>query len=215
MAGPAQGVEASLLVDPAPLRIAAERRRDQVTIKTTMVRETPITIGGEAVGAERGLLVSGRGSAEQKLPFALPAWARHIEIELVLERDQWPLFTDFGFTLLDAGGRQIGTSPMNYAVGRLEADLSQGPDRMGEVLLSPGFAEPGAEHRWNGRLAIRLYAEKPVPLGDSLASPFRLPELPWRLGDGFFPLVRLIARSGERQWVRETGLPEAPGPLMP
>ena len=215
MAGPAQEVDASLIVDPAPVRIAAERRRDQVTLKTTPVREAPITITGQAVGAERGLLVSGRGSADQRLPFALPSWARHVVIELALERETWPLFTDFGLTLLDAGGRQIATSPMNYAIGRLETDLPQGGDRVAEVLLSPGFAEPGADHRWNGRLAIRLYAEAPVSLGDSLASTFRLPALPWRLGDGFFPLVRFIARSGERQWVRETGLPEAPGPLMP
>ena len=215
MAGPAQGVDASLIVDPAPIRLAAERRRDQVTLKTTAIRDAPITIAGEAVGAERGLMVSGRGSAEQRLPFTLPSWARHVVIELTLERDAWPLFTDFGFTLLDAGGRQIATSPMNYAVGRLETDVPQGGDRVAEVLLNPGFADPGADHRWNGRLAIRLYAEKPLPLGDSLASTFRLPPLPWKLGDGFFPLVRFIARSGERHWTRETGLPEAPGPLMP
>jgi hypothetical protein len=85
---------------------------------------------------------------------------------------------------------------------------------MAEIVLSPGFADPGATHLWSGRLAIRLYADEPVPLGDDLGAQFTLPQLPFALGDGFFPLAHLLVRSGDRVWIRETGLPEAPGPLM-
>jgi len=215
MAGPALPVDAVVLIDPAPIRLAAERRKQIVTLRTSPVREVAATVSGEVIGAERGIVTSSRGSEDRRLSFALPSWARRAVIELHLERDQWPLFTDFGLTLLDADGRQIAASPMNYAVGRLETDLPAGPDRTAEVVLSPGFAEPGADHRWNGRLAIRLYAEQPVTLGDNLGAQFSLPPSPWPLGDGFFPLVRFTARSGDRLWIRETGLPEVPGPLMP
>jgi tripeptidyl-peptidase-2 len=214
MAGPAVAVDATVEVDPAPVRLAVERRGQVVSVRSTALRQAPVTLSGEIVGAERGVVTSGRGSADQRVSFRLPAWARHAVIELELERDQWPWFTDFGLTLLDAGGRQIATSPMNYAIGRLETDLPEGSDRMAEIVLSPGFADPGANHLWSGRLAIRLYADEPVPLGDELGEQFTLPQLPFALGDGFFPLAHLLVRSGDRVWIRETGLPEAPGPLM-
>jgi hypothetical protein len=217
MAGPTQSVDAVVLIDPAPVRLAAERRRNRVTIQTKTMSQVPVTISGELIGAERGLVTSSRGSEERRFSFLLPSWARHAIIELNLERDQWPLFTDFGLTLLDAGGRQLGTAPLNYAVGRLETALPEGPDRMAEVVLSPGFAVPDATDLWNGRLAIRLYAAEPVSLGNELGSQFTLPPLPWKLGDGFFPLARLTATAtgAGRSWSRETGLPEAPGPIMP
>jgi hypothetical protein len=215
MAGPALAVSPDLIIDPAPARLAAERRKDQVTLKLAPTSSAPVTVSGELTGAERGAVVSGRGSADVRLPFTLPAWARHVVVELTLERDQWPLFTDFGLTLVEEGGRQLATSPMNYAIGRLETDLPEGGDRAAEIVLSPGFAAPGAEHRWSGRVAIRLYAETPLPLGASLGATFRLPESPWKLPDAFFPLANFIMHANGRKWIRETGLPEAPGPLMP
>lgn len=215
MAGPSLAVSPDLIIDPAPARLAAERRKDQVTLKLAPVSSAPVTVSGELIGAERGALVSGRGSADVRLPFTLPAWARHVVVELTLERDQWPLFTDFGLTLVEQGGRQLATSPMNYAIGRLEIDLPEGGDRAAEIVLSPGFADPGAEHRWSGRVAIRLFAGAPVPLGTGLGATFRLPESPWKLPDAFFPLANFIMHANGRKWIRETGLPEVPGPLMP
>jgi hypothetical protein len=215
MAGPVQAVEATVDIAPAPVRVTAERRRSTVTLKTEQFSSLPRSIAADVVGAERGVVTSARGSDDQRLAFRLPSWARKAVIELKLDPEQWPLFTDFGLTLLDADGRQLGAAPMNYAVGRLEVDLPEGPDRMAEVVLSPGFADPGASALWTGKLAIRLYAAEPVHLGDELPATFALPPSPWPLPDGFFPLLHLHARSGGRVWSRETGLPDAPGPLMP
>ncbi len=215
MAGPVQAVEATVDIAPAPVRLVVERRRTALSLKAERLAAPAVSVGAELVGAERGVVTSARGSDDQRLSFRLPAWAKHAVIELKLDPEQWPLFTDFGLTLLDAGGRQLGTSPMNYAVGRLEVDLPEGPDRMAEAVLSPGFAEPGATTLWTAKLAIRLYAGEPVLLADELRETFTLPPSPWPLPDGFFPLIHLRARSGNRVWTRESGLPDAPGPLMP
>ena len=159
-------------------------------------------------------MTSSRGSAEQRLEFFAPAWAKRVVIELNMPRDQWPLFTDFGFTLLDSDGRQIVAAPINYAVARLEAEIPEGPERPLTILLSPGFADANASALWNARLAVRLYAGAPVDMGE-LASPFVLRPSPFALPSGFHPLLEILTRLGNRVWHRETGLPEAPGPLMP
>ena len=161
------------------------------------------------------MATSSRGSAEQRLEFFAPAWARRVVIELKMPRDQWPLFTDFGFTLLDSDGRQIVAAPINYAVARLEAEIPEGPERQLTVLLSPGFADVASSALWNARLAVRLYAATPVDMGDVASGPFTLPRPPFNLPSGFFPLLEITTRLGKRVWHRETGLPEAPGPLMP
>ena len=59
-----------------------------------------------------------------------------------MERAQWGKFTDFGVTLFDSVGRQIEKSPLNYAVGRLQAELPEGHGDMPvELALFPGFAD--------------------------------------------------------------------------
>jgi hypothetical protein len=78
------------------------------------------------------------------------------------------------------------------------------------------------------RASIRLYADSAVALrpqtgtdslvtitpGQSATARFTLPESPWPLGDGFFPLAVVIARSGEHSWTREGGLPLPNPPMM-
>jgi hypothetical protein len=43
---------------------------------------------------------------------------------------------------------------------------------------------------------------------------FALPASPFPLGDGFFPLAVLVARTEERSWTREGGLPLPNPPMM-
>jgi tripeptidyl-peptidase-2 len=230
MAGPLYPVASRVVVEASPVRVGTARNRDTVTVSVHNVTDRIIApaIALDLLGAERRVPVTGRGSADRSIPFTLPGWARRAVVELNLDRDQWSRFTDFGLTLIDADGKQLGASPMNYAVGRLEVDLRPGrPDGQAVVLLSPGFAEPGAGDLWGGRIAIRLYADSPVavgpeggpesrlPAGETRQVRLMIPPLPWDLGDGFFPLARVTVREGGRRWPREGGLPNQLPPIMP
>src|SRR6185503_21196473 len=116
MAGPSVGVDAMVDIDPAPVRVTALRKKDSVWITPEPVGPSvppPLRLSARWLGGERGMATSSRGSAEQRLEFFAPAWARRVVIELKMPRDQWPLFTDFGFTLLDSDGRQIVAAPIN------------------------------------------------------------------------------------------------------
>jgi hypothetical protein len=172
-------------------------------------------LSAQFVGAERGIATSARGSADQRLEFYAPAWAKKVSIELTMPRGQWPLFTDFGFSLLDADGRQIAAAPINYALARLEAVIPGGPERQLTIVLSPGFADAASNALWNAKLAVRLYAGTAVDMGEVPEGPFTLRPSPFALPSGFHPLLQLITRLGDKVWHQEAGLPEAPGPLMP
>ncbi len=218
MAGPSLGVDAVVDIDPAPVRVNALRKKDSVWIATERVNRSddrPIGLSAAWLGGERGMVTSARGSADQRLEFYAPLWARHVIVELTMARELWSLFTDFGFTLLEADGRQIAATPINYAVARLETDIPDGPERPLTIVLSPGFADALATPLWSARLAIRLYAATPVYMGELPAGPFALRPSPFALPSGFHPLLNITTRLGARVWHRETGLPDAPGPVMP
>ena len=222
MAGPSTGVDAELEINPAPLRIATLRRKDSVWITRESLPASPSVrppvqprLSAQFVGAERGIATSARGSADQRLEFFAPAWARKVTIELTMPREQWQLFTDYGFTLLDADGRQITATPVNYAVARLEAEIPEGPERQLTIVLSPGFADGASNALWTAKLAVRMYAAAPVDMGELPEGPFVLRPSPVALPSGFYPLLTLITRLGDRVWHQEAGLPDAPGPLMP
>jgi len=218
MAGPSLGVDAVVDIDPAPERVSALRKKDSVWISSQPIgrpADPAIRRSASWLGAERSIVTTARGSADQRLEFYAPAWARRVVVELTMARDQWPLFTDFGFTLQDSDGRQITASPINYAVARLEAAIPEGPARTLTIVLSPGFADAAASPLWSARLAIRLYAATPADMGELPEGPFVLRPSPFALPSGFYPLLDITSRLGDRVWHRETGLPEAPGPLMP
>lgn len=230
VAGPLAPISPTVRVTGAPVMLSARRNADTVTVTVRNAGASPASVwpGLDLVGGERRIRIGGRGPGDRRVPFTLPEWAGRVVVELQLERDQWPLFTDFGLTLLDQDGRQLGTEPQNYAVGLLAVDLPPGRStRQAEIVLSPGFAEPEANVLWEARLAVRLLADAPVAVvppdssalyleqGVSAERTFLLPPLPWPLGDGFFPLSHVTARAGGRLWSRESGLPNQLPPIMP
>jgi subtilisin family serine protease len=178
------------------------------------------TVAAALLGGERTWQVGSAGSADVTVPFRMPAWARKAVIDLVMPRDRWPDFTDFGLALRGADGRLIGKQPLNYASGQLTVELPpDAGDEPVEVVLAPGFAEDSESVRWSGELAIRLYAAESVslaPVGDpaftlqpraTLTTGFVSSPAPWPLPEGFVPLLRLAAEVGGIPWMRESPLP--------
>jgi hypothetical protein len=144
----------------------------------------------------------------------------HVAVDVQMDRAQWPLFTDFGVTLLGADGRQIGKAPLNYAFGRLHADLpkrAEGASTPAEVALFPGFADPRGDQRWTATVSIRLYTDSAhvarlpghsvtVEPGQSSSVNFPLSDSPFKLGDAFVPLAIVVVPEGDRTWTREVPL---------
>lgn len=204
-------------VDPG----LAERRGD--TIVASFRSRGDSVVAGEAlvllVGAERVSEMGGTGSADVTLPFRLPAWTGRAVLDLTMDAERWPDFTDFGFTLRATDGRILGKQPLNYAFGRLTVELEPTDrDQDVEVVLAPGFAEPRLEVPWRATVSIRLYARSATALPPSSGEAFRLAPgqsaairfiksvSPWPLPGGFAPLARVTARVGETPWTREVRL---------
>ena len=53
----------------------------------------------------------------------MPDWAIHATVDVSMDPAQWPRFTDFGLTLFDSAGRQLGKSPLNYALAMTRVRL--------------------------------------------------------------------------------------------
>jgi len=185
-------------------------------------------VGMHIGGAARSESVAADGSDPRRIPFVVPRWSRGVVVDLSMDRAQWNRFTDFGVTLFDSLGHQLGKQPLNYAFGRLQVELPEGHGDMPVTLgLFPGFADPKGDQRWSVRASIRVYADTTVVLvrsdsGGSTIAPrstataeFTLPESPWSLGAGFVPLGLLVARADGRSWTREVELAPAGTALVP
>jgi tripeptidyl-peptidase-2 len=225
-----QPLSVNLKVIQSPLRLALVRDSSLALATLTNLSAAPVKADMQVLlgGSERVETVVARGSAPRRIPFVAPQWARAVVVDLTMDRAQWGRFTDFGVTLFDSAGRQVEKKPLNYAFGRLQAKLPENHGNMRlELALFPGFAEPAPEQSWSLRASIRLYADSAVTLqpasgdstltiasGSTAMARFSLPASPWQLGDGFFPLAVLVARTGDHSWTRESGLLPPNPPTM-
>ncbi|HMV32434.1 MAG TPA: hypothetical protein PKA50_09970, partial [Gemmatimonadales bacterium] len=221
-----------LIVQQSPVTIAAAR--DARGIGIALGNLTPDAVATDPfvvlVGAERRVRVESRGAGAERVRFGIPAWAVHAAVEVEMDRGAWPQFTDFGVTLLDGDGRQLGKAPLNYAFGRLHVDLpaprAGGEDSPAEVALFPGMADPAGGRPWAARVSIRLYADSahvsrlagepltvPAHGGATLTIPMKEPG--FAPGPGFDPLGIVVVPEDERTWTLEVPLPAPEAPLHP
>jgi subtilisin family serine protease len=218
----AKDLRATILVRQAPFTIGATREGDAVVARLTGVggkADTQVRVG--LIGGERMEKVATRGSDPVRVPFVLPSWATAVVVDVAMDRAQWGRFTDFGLTLFDSNGRQLGKDPLEYSFGRLSVDVARGQaDRPVAVTLFPGFADPADTAPWSATVSVRLYADTmaavPAAGGDTAAvvvskgmkvtRRFAPVASPWKLGEGFAPLGVVIARTSGRIWTREAAL---------
>jgi len=220
-------VTATILVDHAPAMLAVSPRTgDSITATLRSLSDTmiPGRLRVGIIGAEGRLVLNGTGGPDVSRPIEVPAWARRIVIDLELDDELWPRFTDFGFTLLDPTGRILGKEPVNYPFARLTAEL---PPEVGGttamLVLSPAFADPGSTEAWSARITVRIEAEGALNLGTAEGEEFSLPPrgtrrftsrlgaLPWQLPGGYVPLGLFLLESGGLIWTWEQAL-HAPAP---
>ena len=221
VAPPTQGVTVSVAVSESPLVLRAAREGESVHAEVTNVTAAPVDaeFGMHLGGAARIENVQVDGRRAQRIPFVVPSWSRGVVVDLTMDRAQWGRFTDFGVSLFDSLGRQLGKQPLNYAFGRLQVELPEGHGDMPVTLgLFPGFADPKGDQRWSLRASIRVYADTSIVLARSdkrrrhrrrprqHRAAFKLPAAPWPLAPGFVPLGLLVARADGRSWTREVEL---------
>jgi subtilisin family serine protease len=220
VAPPLDGASALIAVQQSPVTIGARRQGGAVSVTlNNMSSETVVTEPFVVlVGAERSTTLTVRGGARQRIRFQLPDWAVHAAVDVAMDRAQWPMFTDLGVTLLDRDGRQLGKSPLNYAFGRLHADLPKRGEGPAEIDLFPGLADASSTDPWTVTLSVRLYTDSAhvtrltagrLTLGagknGTVALPMDGPMLP--LGEGFVPLGIVVVPEQDRTWTREVPLP--------
>lgn len=220
VAPPLDGAGAAIIVQQSPVTIEASRQAHAVAVTLDNVTPTPVRTDPFVVlvGAERNVTVTGTGGDLRHVRFTLPDWAVHAAVDVSMDRAQWPIFTDFGVTMLDDAGRQLGKSPLNYAFGRLHVDLPKHAGGGVDVELFPGLAEIASTQRWSATVSVRLYADSAhvVRLAGSATSiapgasatiqvPMEPPALP--LGEGFVPLGIVVVPEQDRTWTREVPLP--------
>lgn len=222
---PPVGVSGNAMIEVfhSPVRLAASRHGDsvEVSIQNLVSEEVTGEFFAGLVGAERGMVLTGRGGEARRIPVPIPGWARRVVIDLTMPADEWPRFTDFGASLVGGDGQIIESEPLNYHTARLTADLN-GVEQQGELVLLPGFADPegGA---WQLAVSLRYYATEPVffegtegasltvPAGTTLRRLWPMAAPAWPLPDAFTPLGQVALAVGDRIWIREVNLRE---PLM-
>jgi subtilisin family serine protease len=215
--GPAAVAEPVVVFEPAP--VSFHLAVEGTGLRVQVVEDDggpPVTLDTEIAGMEREIEVVSHGAEALQVPFDLPPWVAGIVVDVEMDRDLWPQFTDFGVTLLDGGGFQLTTDPMNYRFGRLEYSRAEAEPQPASValLLTPGWADPEATAEWRARLTIRLYPDEPVPVGRSEGAALvrgavhPLPQMSWSGPEGFALLARGVLHRSGRAWSREVRLVE-------
>lgn len=220
---PSRGEKATVTVRRAPVRLSAAYRRDTLHALATNVISSPVSIRLRIglIGAEQQIAVQRQDDAPFRVVVPVPTWATRVIVDSRMPREAWSRFTDFGVTVQDHSGRQVETSPLNYAFGRLGTEvpaIARGDSIV--ILLSPGFADAAGSQAWSLDLSVRFLLDKPYTL-DEGGSPFRplaadatrderfpLSRMPIVIPAGLDPLVIVVALEGEDHiWTRQIRLP--------
>lgn len=225
VASPYASMAPTIAVQQSPYRIQPTVSAGKVEIKVDNLSNETLQSEPFMVifGAERLLAVTGTAADTGRVKFALPPWAVHATIDAQVDRNAWGRFTDFGFTLFDSTGRQMGQAPLNYELSRMQVDVppSNGTARNLEVRLFPGLAATSDRTPWTAQVRIKLYADStsiwqaagsaiaPAAKGSAVSTvAWTAPSFP--LGEGFVPLAVVVVPESDRAWTYELPLKTIP-----
>ena len=137
---PTQPLSASVSVSQSPLALRAARA-GRVGARELHQRHQRAPVDAE-VGMHLGgaarieTVTADRLGSRSGFPSSCRHGRRGVVVDITMDRAQWGRFTDFGVTLFDSLGQQLGKQPLNYAFGRLQVELPEGHGDM------PGDARP-------------------------------------------------------------------------
>ncbi|HXF96452.1 MAG TPA: S8 family serine peptidase, partial [Gemmatimonadales bacterium] len=198
VARPLEPVTVAVRVERSPVGLAVTAGDLEATNHGSATARGPLR--ASLLGAQATFAVDAQGAPAESLVVRVPAWAASAEVEVRLPPEQWDWFTDFGVTVFDSAGHQVGHEPLNYAVGRQSVDVeSPGPGAPLVVELFPAFAWADRAPPWQALVSVRFLLREPRPLSEGpdvsvvpggrvrvpLPSPGSLP-----LPHGFVPLVQ-------------------------
>ena len=147
--GPAQpGADRHGVREPVAARAArAARQGESVHAELTNVTGAPVEARGRHAPRRRGAGRDGERHAARRrggFPSSCRPGPAGVVVDITMDRAQWGRFTDFGVTLFDSLGQQLGKQPLNYAFGRLQVEL---PEGHGDMPVSaralPRLRRPG------------------------------------------------------------------------
>ena len=221
------GARSAWIWSPARCRLPPPRASDGEHLELVNHASTPVSADATlfVIGAERSALVVGHGGNEERIAFTLPAWATRLAVDVTMDPEQWPRFTDFGLTIVDSSGHRLQKEPLNYAFGRMTLDREAGsPAVPVELVLSPGLADTTGDQRWTAHLSIRLYSDSSAAVGGAPTAftvapgaaatlTVAVPASTLSLGDAFFPLGLVGVPLGDEVWTWEVPIPPPAKPL--
>ena len=167
-----------------------------------------VRVSAEAIGAVRTVRVTGQRAEVEWLPIYVPTWATEVVVDVEMSKAQWNSMTDFGVTLFDSMGVQVGQGPLTYAFGRAEFEISR-RDR-GKTLnleLFPAFAHLEPPPTWELEATVYLMAGRRLSLapadsgtatitleaGEATELRFAAPDTARVIPAGFAPLIEVKA----------------------
>ncbi len=183
-----------------------------VTFRSAAAHDTTLSVTAEHIGIVTAWAATVVSGATYRRTLAAPVWARQAVLEVQLAPDLWNQVTDFGLTLYDSAGAQLGQGPMNYDFNRVTVDL---PEKHGAgfpvtVELFPAFAHtvPPASFVAHVRLAfvgsLRSLTPTPVPLAIPARAAVRFAIPPFSTlvpESGWADLIRVRAAGMPGDWV--------------
>ena len=147
-------------------------------------RDTSVRVAADRLGIVTDWEAAIEHGGPYTRTFTAPEWATEAVVEVRLAPAAWNAVTDFGVTLFDRDGEQLGQGPMNYDFGRVTVDLppKRGPAFPITLELFPAFARP----------------EPPEQLAASVSLAFVGPAAAVRLGEGEAPFTATVPAGGAR-----------------
>jgi tripeptidyl-peptidase-2 len=156
---PGRALVYDLAAHVSPVRVVGiDSAGAEPVVRTEITADTTLSATVELVGAARTFNPVIENGGPWRLDVPVPTWAKKIVAEFEVAPEVWDQVTDFGISVYDSAGGQLGVGAMNYPYHRVSADLPD--DRSAGyhavVELDPGFAVPVAPGRIEGRLRVRL-----------------------------------------------------------